>query len=183
MPHEIPTAEPTELTAGEDWRWDRAFGEHPPADGWTLRYALRGPTDTDITAQAAEGVYQVRVGIAQTETVEAGLYRLVGYVDRGDPVQERVVVYDAQLLVRPNPLAPVNAKSAAERTLAAIEAAIEGRLTNDLAEEVTINGRSIKSISIRELVRLRGIYAERVRLERNPGQLGQRVEVHFARPR
>ncbi|HEX6940901.1 MAG TPA: hypothetical protein VF158_15900 [Longimicrobiales bacterium] len=177
MPHEIPTEEPTEITAATTVQWDRVLAEHPPADGWTLKYAIRGPVDLDVAATVAGDVYQVRITAAETQPLTPGMYRLYGFVERGE---DRYVVYDGSLEVLESPIAPVGRATHAETVLAAIDARIEGRLTADL-EEVTINGRSVKHIPIGELVRLRGIYAAKVDAERNPGQLGQRVEVWFGR--
>lgn len=174
-----PTREPTELTAGTTVEWDRELAAYPPADGWTLQYAIRGPVDLDVEAEAAGDLYRVRLAAADTEHLKAGTYRLYGFVERGP---DRFIVYEGDLAVRANPIEAVGHATHAERVLEAIEAAIEGRLTSDL-EEVTINGRSVKHIPMRELVRLRAIYAAEVAAERNPGRFGQRVEVVFARAR
>lgn len=178
MPHEIPITEPTEIIAATTVRWDRTLVDYPPADGWTLKYALRGPTDLDVEATAAGDIYQVRITATQSGTLKPGTYRLHGFVEKDD---DRFVVYEGDLSVQESPIAVVGRATHAETVLAAIEAAIEGRLTADL-EEVTINGRSVKHIPIRELRQLRGAYLAEVQAQRNPGRLGRRVEVWFGRP-
>lgn len=180
MAASIPTQEPTQVIAGDSWQWDIAYGDYPASDGWALAYAFRGPTDLDtgsgdVTVDA-DG-WQVRIPATVTN-LTAGPYRLIGYVTKGT---ERFTVYDAALLVLPNPVTAVNAQSHAERTLAVIDAAIEGRLTADI-ESYQIHGRSVSKIPMSELVKLRAIYASAVERERNPGQFGRSVEVHFVAP-
>lgn len=180
MPHEVQSGEPTELTAGQSWAWDKTLSDHPPSDGWTLKYALRGPEDADFTAAANGDTYEIREGPAETD-LDAGRYRLVGYIEKGDPVTDRHVIYEGTLRVRANPITAVNTQTHAEKTLAVIEAALEGRLTAD-EEEFEINGRSVRRIPVEELYRLRNRYRTEVAMERSPGRMGPSVEVRFGAP-
>lgn len=180
MAASIPTQEPTQVIAGDSWQWNIAYGDYPASEGWVLAYAFRGPTDLstgsgDITVDG-DG-WQIRIPASATN-LTAGPYRLIGYVTK---TGERFTVYDAALLVLPNPITAVNAQSHAERTLAVIDAAIEGRLTADV-ESYQIHGRSVSKIPMSELVKLRAIYASAVERERNPGQFGRAVEVEFVAP-
>lgn len=175
MPHEIPTHEPTELTASTSWRWDKRLSDHPPADGWTLKYALRGPSDRDIAATPNGDTYEVRIAATDTE-IAAGPYRLVGFVENAGG--DRFVVYDEVLRVLQSPLFAVNRKSHAERTLEVIEAVLEGRASDD-EEQYQIGQKSVSKIPVDELHRLRQVYAEEVWRERNPGKLGPTIETVF----
>ena len=180
MPETIPTTEPTELRAGENWNWDRRLSDYLPSSGWALSYALRGPTDLDITAQANGDVHEVRVSPLESDGVIAGTYTLAGFVEKGDPVTDRVVVFEDTILVAANPLLAVNAKSHAETVYEAITAVMEGRATTD-QERFSINGREIHRIPVLELLRLKNLYADQIRLERNPGRLSPGVEIRAAR--
>lgn len=182
MPHDsssIPTTEPTELTAGTNWRWDRRLPAHLAADGWTLKYAVRGPEDLDVTATADDDTYQIRVTPAQS-TIDAGTYRLIGYLEKGEPVTDRDIIYDAPLTVLANPLLSVGRRSHAEETLFLIEAAIEGRIPAD-RESFEIDGTQITRIPIDQLLKLRGRYAALVKRQRRRGSFSS-VEVQFVRP-
>lgn len=171
-------AEPTKLTAGTTWSWDREVPGHSASAGWQLRYALRGPHDLDIEATESGDRYAVSVSATTTADVLPGSYRLAGLIEReGD----RHIVYDGHLVVEPNPLATVNTKTHAARALEVVEAAIEGRLTAD-QESFQIGGKSVTRIPMRDLLRLRGTYAAQVYRERNPGRLGPPVEVMFTPP-
>ena len=174
------TAEPTELRAGETWTWTRELPEYPPSDGWSLRYAvtdLSGAPVLQVTAAVEGSSYAVRVEASQTALVKPGRYTLAGRVERTDPAEVRYV-YVGELTVLPDPFGGTDVRTHAERMLALIDAALEGRIPAD-AERITINGRSLDRIPIRELRRLRGIYAAQVRAERHGGPVIGSVEVCF----
>jgi hypothetical protein len=178
--HEILPTEPTTLTAGDSWRWDRYDSDHPPSDGWTLAYHLVGAAKHDITGALVTGAgdhFEVRVPAATTATIAAGRYVLAAYASKDG---NRFEVYRDVLVVQPDMATLTDARSHAEKALEAIEAAIEGRLTKDLAG-FSVNGRAVQHIDMAALKRLHGIYSHKVWQERNPGRLGPRVEVRFAR--
>jgi len=173
----VPITEPTELTAGDSWQWDRTLPGFPPADGWTLRYALRGPGRLDIEAQPAGGVYQVRVAAAETTKLPAGSYRWAMAVEHEDG--RRHTIATGRIQVAADFAQLEDGLTHAERTLRVIHAAIEGRLTADI-ESYSINGRAVNKIPLEQLLKLRGHYRSEVRRERNGGRWG-RAEVHFGR--
>jgi len=179
---EVPTCEPTELIAGMTWRWDVSYPDFSAADGYELNYYLRGPEDLDIAwdehVSAAGTGFEVRVPSADTD-IAPGNYRLVGVVTldgEDDPAFEGPVV------VVPNPSAVVDGLSQDETVLAALDAAIAGRASDD-QEEVRINGRMIRSIPLRELVQLQGIYRRRVAQASDATGEARTVEVVFGAPR
>lgn len=181
MARTVPMTEPTVLTAGSSWQWDRSFAEFPAGEGWVLAYHLRGPgaLDTEAAEIVASGdTFQVRIPASRTG-IEAGTYRLAGYVSLNG---ERHQVHNTLVSVFPDVSGADDAGlSHAEKTLALIEAAIEGRIPAD-AETVQINGRAITHIPVAELVKLRGSYRSLVWRERNPGQIGPSVKVRFGQP-
>ncbi|HEX6924347.1 MAG TPA: hypothetical protein VF167_02905 [Longimicrobiaceae bacterium] len=172
----IPTSEPTTLTAGDSWQWNRTYGDYPASDGWALSYALTGAHESVITISAtdASGVWQVRVAASDTKDYSPGPYRLVGYVSDGT---DRHIVYSAPLTVLPDPATAVPDEGHNERMLRAIRCVLEGRIPAD-AEAYQIAGRSINRIPVKELVQLEAVYAERVRRERG-GSFLQPVKVRF----
>jgi hypothetical protein len=175
--HTIPNREPTELTAGDTWRWNRSLSSYPASDGWTLAYSLSGAHETvlTLTAAPAGNGYEVRASATETAEFTPGAYRMVGHVSKDG---DRFPVYTGSLYVHPDPAAAVPALSHDERTLAIIDARLEGRFTRDM-ESYAIEGQAVTRIPIAELVRLQGIYRARVERARHPRSLGQRVEVWF----
>lgn len=190
MPYEIPTVEPTRLVAGDNWNWDKAVPEFSAADGWQLAYRLSGPTDLDIPfgslVTASGNGFQIRIPKTSTQGLTPGTYLLVGFVSKGS---ERYTLEDCWgspvrivVTVLANPTTTVNALTPDETMLAAIDAALSGRLTSD-QEEITINGRSIKFIPFEQLMKLQDVYRQRVINARAPGQALQEIEVGFLAPR
>ena len=169
-----PTGPPVMVTTGDTWGWRVAdLSTYPQSDGWALHYRLRGPGTADITptfqtsGDDAEH-WLAEVAASASAAIAAGRYRLYGYVagsgdyaNRIEPVSDTVV----EVLPDPRTAQPGDFQTHAERTLAVIEAALEGRLTSDI-ESYQIAGRAVNKIPVRDLTRLRGQYASLVARER-----------------
>lgn len=179
MARTIPTTEPTQLIAGDSWEWDRTeHSDFPIADGWTLTYALRGPSELDLTSThiATSGTtHQVRVSAATTAALTAGHYRWAAYVTSGS---DRFQIDSGTLNVVGDLATSAGGRTHAETTLALVEAALEARATNAV-ESFSINGRSTALIPTAELMKMRGIYASMVERERAAGRPYQTVGVAF----
>lgn len=187
-----PTGEPTLLTAGDTWRWRVPdHPDYPQSEGWTLKYSLNALTGSaesriDITAtwqtsgdDANHWLVSVATTVTDTE-LDGGNYRLFGYFDGSGTYAGRSErVYNATVLIGDNPrnAAAGAFQRHAEKTLAVIEAALEGRLTDDI-ESYQIAGRAVSKIPIEQLTALRGQYAALVRQERT-GTTGRRHLVSF----
>lgn len=176
----VPTTPPTDLTAGTTWRWDRVLADYPPADGWALKVRLVGDTgDVTLTAAVDGTTYQFTGTPAASAALEAGLYRLVEYVERSGELH---VVSEGTIVVRANPLtvAPGEQRSHAEVMYAKVRAAITA-LVDGGAKQFTIGQRSFTQNDLGELTRLEARYAAAVRRQRT-GVLGRPVEVVMRRP-
>jgi hypothetical protein len=76
-----PTTEPTRLTAGDTWKWSRTdLTSRFPAPAWALSYALRGPSQIDITATPLDAAFSVTVPAATTATHTPGDYAFSAFV-------------------------------------------------------------------------------------------------------
>lgn len=181
MAYTVSTVEPTSLTAGDSWQWDRAYSDYPSSDGWELGYVLTGAHESviDLADYITDdsGTWEVRVPPATTAGYTAGLYRLVGYVSDGT---DRHRVYSGPLTVLPDPAMAAPEPSHAEKSLAAVRARIEERLTADTSG-FSIAQRQVQREELRELRKQEAIYAERVRRERG-GPIFQPVKVTFGAP-
>ena len=186
-----PTGPPSTIYAGDSVRFRLAdHADYPQSEGWDLQYDLQGISrlldNTDITVvwQSSGDDAQhwlVTITAAKTAALTPGRYRLIGrfsgsgtYAGRRETLDE----LDTVVVVEPNAAtaAAGDLQTHAEKTLAVIEAALEGRLTSDL-ESYQIAGRAVNKIPIRELTRLRGRYAGLVRQERT----GTLVRPHHVR--
>jgi hypothetical protein len=156
----IPNAEPGTIVAGDSVAWNKVISIY----SGTLTYSLQlfGSTDLPITfaATGSGPNYSISLAPAVTATWKPGRYIWTSYIDDGTA---RHSVDGGEFVVLANPAAAFGS-SHATRTLAIIEAAIEGRVPRGL-ETYTIDGQSLAKIPIAELIRLRSIYADWVRNE------------------
>lgn len=163
---------PAQLVAGDGWAWSdaTAFASHPPTD-WSLRYVLRpiaGGTPVTILATAGSGAFLLAHSATDSASVPPGEYEWTSLAF-DDANSDRVRLAVGRVCILPDPMqADSDLRSPAERILAAIDATLEGRVSKD-AESYTIEGRSISRTPIADLIRLQGIYQQRVAQERNPG--------------
>jgi hypothetical protein len=180
----IPANEPATIVAGDSVAWTKSITSY----AGTLNYSLQffGSTDPPIlfAASGSSPNYSVTLSPALTATWRPGRYIWTSYIDDG---VNRHSTGDGEMVVLANPAVAFGATHAT-RTLAIIEAAIEGRLPRGL-ESYVIDGQSIAKMRIEDLVRLRSVYADWVRNEYaqdriNRGQSNPRnVFARFRRPR
>ncbi len=179
--YEVPTQEPTEVTANDAITWRRTLVDFPPSEGWELSYALRGPALLDITATADAGGYLV----SNSAPATSGEYYLQGYVTRNT---ERHTVYSGNLTVKPDLSAittgTYDGRSRVKRTLDAIDAVLENRASQDelqLEINTGTSSRRLARIPHDQLLKLRSVYAGLYWRELNPGKIGPSVTVTFGR--
>ena len=193
-----PTGEPADLVIGDSWRWripDHA--DYPNSESWTLEYDFVGVgillvANITIAFQTSgddQDHWLVTVAAATTAAIDDGRYDLFKrFVGSGTHAgRTETIGRDGKLggapfsvSVREDPRVATAGlfQSHAEKTLALINTALEGRLTKDF-ESYQIAGRSISKIPVRDLYALRSRYAAAVRQERT-GRIGRKVEVEFS---
>jgi hypothetical protein len=180
----VPSTEPAQLAAGETWHWTKSFPGFTPGEGWAVTYYIQGPAKKTIvgTPQAASGDYDFLLTAANNEELPAGRYEWVALAVLG---AEKHVAGRGILLVTPNLVtAPEGSlQTDNEQLLAAIRAKLYARVNDDnLIEQYGIHGRTVAKMPTVDLVKLEGIYAARVRAERNPGRVGTDIEFVFGQP-
>jgi hypothetical protein len=178
---DTPTKEPTQATANDTLIWQKSLPDYLSADGWSLTYALRGAVSIDITAQPSDAGYL----ISQAAPSASGNYYLQGTVTRD---AQRFTIYSGALTLAADISAattPYDGRSANRRVLDLIDLVISGRASRaDLEYEVNFGGnttRRFKFMSPIDLAKARGIYAQKVWREENPGKLGPAVNITFGR--
>lgn len=179
MSAEIPSSEPLEIIAGDTVLWHKVLADYSIAGGWTLKYRIIGTgINLEKIATDDSGTYLVTIAAADLAAIVAeAVCRLVGWVEKG---AEKWTVYDDYCRVQPN-LRTATAdqlKTKAAKTLEAIEAALEGRITADL-ESYQVNGRAVTKIPIKELQELRAAYTTIVWREQNRGASFPSHEIRF----
>ncbi|MCU7933722.1 MAG: hypothetical protein KZQ99_02440 [Candidatus Thiodiazotropha sp. (ex Dulcina madagascariensis)] len=149
--------EPTQIRAGDSASWEREELDYSADNGWTLHYALRGPSEIDIEAVGIGALHTIDLTSADTVVWVAGDYHAAVYVvsDAG----ERVTLGSGMIRVLPDLVAAAgDQRSHVKRTLDALEAVIEKRATK-IQEEYEVEGYRIKYMPLDMLIKLRDRYA------------------------
>jgi hypothetical protein len=178
MAYDVPTSVPTELTVGDTWTWTVPAGSFPAGEGWGRSFRFLGSgLAFEVPALAVGDGFQASYAMASTANVDPGTYQVVEIADNGT---SRHTVARATVVVHPDPDVVDDGSHRAhdEKMLAAIEAVLEGRVTEDM-ESYSILGRSLQRIPFRELMQYRAIYAQKVRRARSGSGTYDRVSVQF----
>lgn len=167
MSAEIPTTEPTRIVAGDSVEWTKTIPDYPADLGWILSYVMMcaGVSPTTITSTASGSDHAVSVPAATTAAFAAGTYHWTSMVTNGS---ERKTISSRVWEVLPNPATATSStdlRTHAEKCLAAIEAVIEGRMSDPIVE-YQIGTRMAKKIPHTELLKLRTHYRSEVRSDR-----------------
>lgn len=165
MTASIPTTEPTELRAGDTWKWTRSVPDYP-ASSWTLKYRFKNAAGGfEIVASASGDDYSVTVAAATSAGHAAGSYTWTAWVEGGS--SEKYTIDSGTCTVLPDFRATsastaLDSRTHARIVLDAIEAVLEGRASKD-QEEYEIAGRRLKRTPIPILIKMRQTYRAEVR--------------------
>jgi hypothetical protein len=166
-------APPSRVMAGDTWTWLWASPAYPPSGGWNSSWRVIGTgIALDIAASAEGAAFRVTASAATTAALTVAARgvacQLYGWVSRSG---ERFAIHEGALLVLPNPAtATGDLRGHAARTLAAIEALLEGRATKD-QQSYRIGDRELARIPIEELMTLRDYYRAEARREADAAAL------------
>lgn len=174
-----------QFVAGDSLVWNRTLSSYSPADGWVLHYRFIGPFQfaSDPVVAVVNGAFQATLAASATaaDGFLAGTYRLVGYVDGVN--NERHTIFDATVEILPN-LAVADWASLQgheERMIAACEAALEGRLSADVARYGR-EGTFVDKLDIAQIRSTLGIYRAKKWRKDNPGVSFPQHAIAFTAP-
>lgn len=168
------TSIPLTVAAGTSVVYRRELS-YLPSDGWTYQLALSVPGFAPASAVADGNGHVLTIAATTTASWPAGTYTYSERVTNGVLVHE---VGRGSLTVTPDVSAVTDdGRTHAQRALAAIEAALEGRI-GDGIQNYSIAGRAVSKIPLKELYELREKYRLQVYIERNRGRFGS-VQVTF----
>ena len=156
----IPTGEPTHAVAGDTWLWTQTFGEYPSSEGWALSYAFRGASLLETTS--GEVSYSgttatVTIAASRTADLTPGTYYWTATATGSGSYAGRVHTASTGVLEVTRNLslaAEGEALTWEEQTLSVVEAALTGKVTDDMASYM-IAGRQVVTIPLNELRSLR----------------------------
>lgn len=183
----IPTKEPATFTAGDTLKFKRYHAEYPPADGWTLSYALvaDGAQITFSGSDNGDGYHLINVSAATTAGWASGYYRWQAYVTHTSG--ERHQMGAGEMELKPDFAsqgAGYDGRTHVKKTLDALEATLEGKASRD-QQSYTINGRSLERMAPGELLKWHSHYKRLYRQERQAADLangvggGSTIQVRF----
>lgn len=192
----IPLGEPRGFTAFDTVKWRRQLSTYPPSEGWTLKYTLTADNVLTITCTDDGTEYTATISSADSGSLITAANRPRTYKWRGFVVGsgsfagEQYEVGRGTFLIQPDTAQATEGEqtSHAETMLEAIEAELErragvsradGTSSGGFVEVYTIGGRSIQKVPLKELVRLRSVYAGIVARQRSGGEYSRPVEVSF----
>lgn len=182
MATEIPTCEPTSIVAGDTVKWTRSLADYSYADGWRLKYGLRGVSKLDITTTAdADGVgFAVTISAGDTGKLEAGQYQLLGWVELNG--ENYTVIGPQPVTVTPNyqTAAAGDLRPSAEIELELCEAQIKELLSSS-NETYSIGQRSAQKRKLEDLYKTRGILIAKLGRQRGQSNPTQAVRFRAAR--
>ena len=168
----IATIEPQSFTAGDTVQWTKSLKDYPASAGWVVTYtAINGAAKFTATSTADGDLHAITLAATATAAYAAGDYYFEGYASKAG---QRFTIATGWWKVAPNINADAtfDARSHARKTLAAIQAVIEGRASID-QQEYTIGNRSLKRTPIADLLVLMSKYETLVKSEDNALALAQ----------
>jgi len=177
--------EPNKVTAGDTITWARSVPDYPASAGWTLKYAIRGPADINITAAADGDDYAISVTAAASGGWTAGNYWWTAYVEKGS---DRHTVATGQIVIAANLTGTVgtyDGRSQVKKTLDALESLLLGKSTAGDISNITIMGNAVTRMSADELIKWRThfsqLYAQEQAAEKlaKGENLGGRILTRF----
>jgi hypothetical protein len=145
------------------------------AGGWTLKYALRGPSSADVVAVAGAGVtWSSTLAAADSAKLTPGTYAWAAYVSKG---AERLTVGGGQLAITADVStlsAGYDPRTTAQQALEACEAAMATfNATGGKVKKYEIAGRTMEFQTIGELMQLHTFWKLKVTAEQTASQIAQ----------
>lgn len=148
----MASTEPVYFIAGDTVKWQINLADYKASDSWVLSYALRGPSNINLTATAVGAEHLISIPAATSAGYKAGTYAFDAYVTKGS---ERYTVGSGYIDIKAN-LATATAHTDRLLTLQADIDAINAWLgKNYNYASYAIGGRSMNKYSITELYTLR----------------------------
>ncbi len=150
---------PKEITVGDSLTWyDEAFRDNLgnailPSE-WAMSYLFRGPSELDLAATVVDGKWKFTITKAQSLDFSVGTYY---WQARATKSTDSVTFNSGSLTVNPNYAdagTGFDGRSQAEKDLASVQAAIRSMISGGGVQEYTIGNRSIKKMTVYELMSL-----------------------------
>lgn len=174
--------EPKQITAGLSYSWTKKLPLYLASAGWTLGYSIVSQNaQYDVTVVANGDDFDVSILKADSAKFEAGMFKLIGYVDDGT---DRIQVFCNDLVIVPDFTKASDRRSYAAKTLEAIEAMLLKSASKD-QQAVMVDGQSLTRRTVADLLTLRDRFQREVRAEKRAADIAAgigkpgRVQLRF----
>lgn len=158
---------PATITAGDSLALRLSLSAYPATAGWALTWHRNGP-ETGAVAFTADGdAHVATLSGADTRTWAPGRYRWLLRAELGSVT---TTVRSGETDVQPDlaTALPGAGTTWEERTLAIVEAALEGTLEGGM-KLYMIGGRQVQTLSVAELTKLRAELRAAIHMQRGEG--------------
>lgn len=151
---------PRTIVAGDSITWrDVAMkdnlGNQVSSLTHILTYAIRGTQNLTLTSTSYQNGWETTITAAQSITLTGSTYYWQAYATEGI---NRITLGAGQLTIEKNfstQTAPFDGRTQAKKDLDAVVAAIRAIISNNAVQEYTIGNRSVKKMSMTDLIMLR----------------------------
>lgn len=150
---------PSRITIGDYAQWTdnpvTQNGQVLTSDAYTLTYAVRGATVLNLTSTPFGNGWQTALTVQQSTALTAGQYYWQSYLTAGSV---RFTVGQGQTVVVANyssAIAGFDGRTQLEKDIDAVDAAIRAMVAGGAVQEYSIGSRSLKKMTIADLISLR----------------------------
>lgn len=184
-----PTTEPEVVSPGDFIQWKRTDlgGDYPPAS-YTATYVARitggGNTEIQVTGTASGSDFLFTVSSTTSTDFIPGIYHWQLEIVRNSDSNRIIVDRGYFTCVADLDINGADPRTHAEIMVDKIESLLSGKADSDV-DNYTINGRSLKKLSFKELLEARDYYRKEVQREviaeriRKRQGTGATVQVRF----
>lgn len=149
---------------GDSFNLEFDLQDFPATEGWQLSYKLRGPAAINIAATIDDGQYLVNASPATTGAWIDGNYWAFAVVSLAGEIVT-VELGETKILPSLTDLTTLDQRSHVKKVLDALEALLEGKALEDVAE-FTIGNRSLTAMKPDELLKWKDHYSKLYRREK-----------------
>lgn len=187
MSQTILSQTPQQLSAGDTAYWLVSVPDYLASNGWTLKYKIINATSQyDLISTASGADHLINTSAATTSAYAAGAYSIVAYVTHAD--SRRFTLETGNFTINANlaaAVAGIDTRTAAQKCLDALDAALATYGNKAYTQEYEIAGRRMKFTSLSDFMSARSRLQAEVAREYaakagNKGiPFGQKVLVEF----
>lgn len=182
MPYTIPTGVPTRFAAGTTLSFKLPqHQQFPVSESWVYKLHLLGRTSLAILATGSGSEYTFTAAATVTDDLQPGTYRwFIRATKAAETYQVPGYSGTLEVVLDANVADMTDARTWAEKMLAAVESLLYGSGTIADVESYQIHGRQLVKMSRQELMTWHNKLQMAVQMERFGGRLPP-IEIGFRR--